>query len=288
MNRIENEYLRVDVVNTGAELNSLFHKTHQLEYLWGGDPQFWKRKSPVLFPVVGALRDGLFVYDEKEYKLNKHGFAREKEFVLEHRSENEATFLLKSDHESTLSYPFDFELRITYSLQRQALHVTYDVRNAGPHEMFFSIGAHPAFRVPLAEGTAYSDYYLEFEESETAKRHLLNEEGLIVESEDFLRNTNRIQLSKELFDRDALVFKQIHSGMVSLKSEKTERGLSVYFDGFPFLGIWAAKGADFVCIEPWCGVADSVTHSRKIEKKEGIHSLRPGKSFTVVLSVECF
>src|SRR5262249_22810225 len=118
--------------------------------------------------------------------------------------------------------------------------------------------------------------------------HLLTEQGLIESSEDFLKDENRIKLSKELFYRDALVFKQIHSGMIALLSDKTERGVNVYFDGFPFLGIWAAKDADFVCIEPWCGVADSANHNFDLMAKEGIHPLKPGKTFTVVWSVECF
>lgn len=288
MNTIENEFLKIAVKPKGAELDSLFHKKNNLEYLWEGDPKFWGRKSPALFPFVGALREGKFIYGDNEYLMNKHGFARECEFELESQSPNELHYLLRSNEETRKSYPFEFEFRISYSLQRNALHVTYDVRNTGEEEMFFSVGAHPAFRVPLAEGTTYDDYYIEFEEAETAKRHVLNGDGLIESSEDFLVNSTRIPLSKELFYRDALVFKQIHSGMVTLRSHKTERGVNVYFDGFNFLGIWAAKDADFVCIEPWCGIADSVTHSMKLEKKEGIHALKPGKSFTVVWSAECF
>jgi len=285
---IENDFLKIEVKSKGAELDSLFSKKHQLEYLWSADPNFWARKSPLLFPVVGALKENKYIYEGKEYPMKKHGFARESEFTLENQSGNEISFLLKSDDATREIYPFDFELRVTYSLQRNAVHVTYELRNTGGHEMFFSIGAHPAFKVPLAEGTSYHDYYIEFEEEETAKRHLLNADGLIESAEDFLRNSSRFNLSKELFYRDAIVFKQIHSGMVSLRSDKTERGLNLYFDGFPYLGIWAAKDADFVCIEPWCGIADSVSHNLQLEKKEGINSLKPGKNFTVVWSVECF
>ncbi|MCY7409393.1 MAG: aldose 1-epimerase family protein, partial [Chitinophagales bacterium] len=132
------------------------------------------------------------------------------------------------------------------------------------------------------------DYYLEFEMNETAKRHLLNENGLLDGSEDFLRDANRINLSKELFYRDAIVLKQLQSGMVSLLSEKTERGLNFYFDGFPSLGLWAAKDADFICIEPWCGVSDSVRSNGNIVSKEGINCVKAGRSFRVVWSVECF
>lgn len=288
MNTIENDYLKISVKPMGAELDSLFNKEHRQEYLWEGDPRFWGRKSPVLFPVVGALKDGKYLYGEQEYMLDKHGFARNRMFTLESSSANELHYLLKSDEETLKAYPFNFEFRISYSLQRNALHVAYDVGNTGEQEMFFSVGAHPAFKVPLTDGTGYGDYYLEFEEEETAKRHVLNAAGLIESAEDFLVNERRIPLSKELFHRDALVFKQIHSGMVSLRSDKSPRGVNVYFDGFNYLGVWAARDADFVCIEPWCGVADSVTHNQILEKKEGIRSLKPGKSFTVVWSVECF
>lgn len=288
MDSIENDYLRISVKTMGAELDSLYSKKHNLEYLWEGDPKFWSRKSPALFPVVGALREGKFIYDGQEYHLAKHGFARTMEFVPDGHSSSELHYLLCSNEVTKQMYPFDFEFRISYSLQRSALHVSYDVRNTGESEMFFSVGAHPAFKVPLVPGTEYNDYYLEFEEEETAKRHIINGDGLLGSSEDFLVNTQRIPLSKELFYRDALVFKQIHSGLITLKSDKAEHGVNVYFDGFNYLGVWAAKDADFVCIEPWCGVADSVTHSMKLEKKEGIRSLKPGKTFTAVWSAECF
>ena len=288
MASIENDFLKISATTKGAELDSIFHKQQQLEYLWSGDPAFWGKKSPVLFPIVGTLRENKYLYEGNEYSLSRHGFARDREFVLEQESPNELTFLLKSDDQSKEVYPFDFEFRVSYSLQRNALHVTYDVRNTGENEMFFSVGGHPAFKVPLVEGTSYEDYFLEFEQEETAKRHLLNADGLLESSEDFLRGSNKINLSKELFSRDAIVLNQIHSGMVSLLSEKTEHGLNFYFDGFPFLGFWAAKDADFLCIEPWCGVSDSINHSRQLMNKEGIICLKPHKTFTAVWSVECF
>jgi galactose mutarotase-like enzyme len=288
MHKIENDLLTVTAKEKGAELDSIFHKKNQLEYLWKADPKFWNKKSPVLFPIVGALKDNTYFLEGNSYQLHRHGFAREMEFELEKHDANEMTFLLGSDDKTLAVYPFDFEFRITYTLQKNALHVTYDVLNTGMKDMYFSVGGHPAFAVPLVNGTAYEDYFLEFENEEDADRLLLTPEGLIDGTEKFLENENQIPLTKQLFYNDAIVLRNLQSGMVSLLSDKTEHGLNFYFDGFPYLGIWAFHDADFVCIEPWCGIADSVDHSELLKGKEGINALAAGKSFRVVWSVECF
>jgi galactose mutarotase-like enzyme len=285
---IGNEFLTVSAVSKGAELTSVFNKQNQLEYLWSADPKYWSKRSPVLFPIVGALKENTFHFGENSYTLNRHGFARDMQFLPERQDENELTFLLKSDEKTLTLYPFDFEFRITYTLQKNALHVSYDVLNTDSKDMYFSVGGHPAFAVPMVAGTTYEDYFLEFESEENLDRFLLTAEGLIDGREKFLEDSNRILLTKELFYNDAIILKNPESGMVSLLSDKTPHGLNFYFDGFPYLGIWAFRDADFVCIEPWCGIADSVDSSQLLKGKEGINVLAPGASFRVVWSVECF
>ncbi|MFI5134350.1 MAG: aldose 1-epimerase family protein, partial [Chitinophagales bacterium] len=204
MAHIENDYLKIEVKTKGAELDSIFSKKNELEYLWSGDPNFWGKKSPVLFPIVGTLKENKYFFDGKEYHLSRHGFARDREFEMENHSGNEITFLLKSDEATREVYPFDFEFRITYSLQRNALHVTYDVRNTGEHEMFFSVGGHPAFKVPLAEGTSFNDYYLEFETEEKLHSHVLSPDGVFTgETQLVPMNGNKLQLTRDLFINDA-------------------------------------------------------------------------------------
>lgn len=277
---IENEFLKVIINAKGAELQSIFHKTHLLEYMWSGDSSFWAKKSPVLFPIVGTLKNDTYFYNNKPYKLGRHGFARDMEFETENQIAGSITFVLKSNETTLQHFPFLFEFYIKYSIEKNDLTVTYTVKNISGNEMYFSVGAHPAFKVPIVEGTIYSDYYLEFNEDETLARWPISPEGLIEKKpEPFLIAKNILPLSKELFYKDALVFKFPTSSMVSLRSDKTNHGLDFNFSEFPFLGIWAAKNADFVCIEPWCGIADSVDTNQQIKDKEGINKLNAGETF---------
>ncbi len=277
---IEDQQLRIIIHSKGAELQSIFHKGLQTEYMWSGDPAFWGKHSPLLFPIVGTLKDNTYCYADKAYHLARHGFARDQEFEVESQSPDSITFLLRSDDASRAVFPFEFELRVSYRLQPQGLTTTYRIDNPGQAPLYFSVGGHPAFRVPLASGTDYTDYYLEFDQQEDAPRWPISKDGLIErEPQPFLQSQQKISLTKELFARDALVFKGLRSSGITLRSARTERGLRMDFPGFPFLGIWAASGADFVCIEPWCGIADSVDSNQQWTEKEGINRLEAGGNF---------
>jgi galactose mutarotase-like enzyme len=277
---LENRYLKVDIHPKGAELQSIFNKDFQLEYMWGGDPAFWAKRSPVLFPIVGSLKNDTFFYNNISYRLSRHGFAREKEFIAESHAPEFVSFLLKSDEDTLKNYPFEFEFRILYTLGENEIKTTYRVKNTSSEDMFFSVGGHPAFRLPLVDNTNYEDYYLEFNEDETKPRWPISKDGLIEkEPVPLLSGTNILPLNKELFLKDALVLKHPTSSIVSLKSDKTEHGLDFNFSGFPYLGIWAAPGADFICIEPWCGLADTVETDQLLIHKEGINQLAPKEIF---------
>jgi galactose mutarotase-like enzyme len=278
---IENKILKVQIQSRGAELQSLFHKEFQLEYLWGGDPKFWPKRSPVLFPIVGSLKNDSYIFEAKTYSMGRHGFARDMEFTVDQQETNEIVFVLTSNEDTFLHYPFLFEFRVRYQLINNDLKVGYEVKNRSDSDMYFSLGGHPAFALPLIEGTVYSDYYLEFNEDETKPRWPISKEGLIEKTAiPLLRNSNVLPLTKELFLNDALVLKYPTSSIISLKSEKTPHGLDINFLGFPFLGIWAAPRADFVCLEPWCGIADPVDTDSQLIHKEGINKLIPGGSFS--------
>jgi galactose mutarotase-like enzyme len=278
---LQNDHLEITIKHKGAELCSIKNKVTGLQYMWGGDAAVWGKTSPILFPIVGALKEDVFYVENKKYVLPRHGFARDRVFELLEQSDNKIVFVLRSDDASRNVYPFDFQLQVAYTLRQAALHVTYLVINTGEQEMLFSLGAHPAFKVPLVEGTNYEDYFLIFNETESANRWPINNTGLIMnQPASLLVNTNKLQLSKSLFDQDALVLKNIRSNKVSLRSNTHSHGLDFDFDGFPYLGIWAAKHADFVCIEPWCGIADSESHNQQLEQKEGIEKLAIGKSWS--------
>ena len=280
MQTLKNQTLTIKINPKGAELISLFNEETQTEYMWSADANFWGKSSPVLFPIVGALKDNLYHFEGKTYHLPRHGFAREREFLVENTTDESVTFLLTHDEETLKIYPFAFEFRLKYELHENCLSVTYSVKNMDHKTMYFSVGGHPAFAVPLSADTNYENYYLEFNKTENFQRWGLVEGGLIANnSTDFLLNTNRLALTKELFYKDAIVFKNLQSDEVTLKSDKTNRQLKFDFKGFPYLGIWAAKDANFVCIEPWFGIADSENHSQELTEKEGIIALAVNEIF---------
>lgn len=286
---ISNEFLEVNIIEKGAELTSIINKNTGLEYMWNADPAFWAKTSPVLFPIVGMLKNDTYYYEGKSYHLARHGFARETKFTIAAREADSITFTLSNTASTIEVYPFHFSFDITYKVINDTLSVTYKITNKGNIKLFFSVGGHPAFKIPLTGGTAYTDYYLQFDKKENASRWPISKEGLIgTEPEPLLENTDRIPLSKELFLQDALVFKNLKSSKVSLKSSATSHGLLFDYTGFPFLGIWAAKNADFVCIEPWCGIADSVSTDQQFINKEGINKLDAGDVFERSWSVTLF
>jgi galactose mutarotase-like enzyme len=286
---IENDQLKISIDAKGAELKSVVHKQLGLEYMWDANPAFWAKTSPVLFPIVGQLKNNRYQYRGKFYQLSRHGFAREKEFAVAEQTPASISFSLQSNEETLSVYPFPFVFTVEYILDGDELSVSYHVHNRGGEEMLFSVGGHPAFKLPLVEGTNYNDYKLLFNAEENAGRWPITSEGTIgTEPEPLLQGTNELALTKELFAKDAVVLKHLQSNAVQLVSDKTPHGLNFSFVGFPYLGLWAAPGADFVCIEPWCGIADSMNADGNLENKEGINRLAAGAHFSVTWKVRFF
>lgn len=289
MIQIENNHISISVNPMGAELQSIYCKDDQLEYLWSGDPAFWGKKSPVLFPIVGGLKNNTYKHKGTSYQLSRHGFAREMEFTLSAKTKDSISFTLNANKQTLEQYPFLFRFVITYSIHKNILSCNYQVTNIDIKPMFFSVGAHPAFKVPLVKETAFEDYHLQFDSMETAHQWPLSPEGLIQTAPiPFFDNTDRIDLIKDLFYGDALVFKQLKSNNISLLNSKNKHGFKFEYDHFPYMGIWSAKNADFVCIEPWCGIADSVDATGELNQKEGINVLTPGELMSRTWSVELF
>lgn len=277
---LQNADIQATINPKGAELVSLVLLSSQLEFMWQGDPAFWSKHSPLLFPIVGGLKDNTYYYNDKAYPLSRHGFAREKTFAVEQQQSDSVTFLLTHDVSTLAVYPFEFAFRVRYTLLNNQVQVSYLVENPGRDTLWFSVGAHPAFKVPLVEGTQYEDYLLSFNQAEDWARWPLTPEGMVEKTPILLaEQTTDLPLSKELFYEDALVFKKYRSDSVVLHTPKSPHSLRFDFPGFPYLGIWAAKNADFVCIEPWCGIADSVEHTQDITQKEGIISLAANEHF---------
>jgi galactose mutarotase-like enzyme len=285
---ISNEYFSVGIKEVGAELCSITSIKSGKEYMWQANPEVWAAHAPNLFPIIGCLKGGSFIYHGKEYPCPKHGFIRNNDKIsLVEKTETQVTFALSYSDETLMLYPFKFEFRIQYVLNANVLNVKHTVINHDTGDMLFSLGGHPAFRCPVNENEEYTDYYLEFEQREIAESWQVQKDGLIGKDTVPVFDTQTtIRLHPHLFDNDALVFKNLNSKSVSLKSKKSSQKLTVYFPDFDYLGIWAKPNAPFVCIEPWLGIADSYNSDRNFENKEGLIRLEADQKFAATYSLE--
>jgi len=284
---VKNNLIQITADETGAELTSLKSLKSEVEYLWDADPDVWASHAPNLFPVIGCLKEDGFLYRNREYKCPKHGFIRNnKDISLIGKTDDSLTFSLKYNDEYLKIFPFKFEYQIKYILAGNELFVEHQIVNHGDGEMLFSLGGHPGFKCPIHEDENYNDYYLEFEEEETAQSWRVQGNGLIGEdTHPVFDEPKKINLHPHLFDNDALILKNLNSNRVSLKSRKSDQVLIMSFEDFQYLGIWAKPGAEFVCIEPWLGIADSRDSDRNFETKEGLIKLRPKKIFNAAYSI---
>lgn len=276
--RLKNDDLEIQVNQTGMELSSLKSIRSGKEYLWQENPTIWKGQAPVLFPIIGVLKDGQTLINGENYSMPKHGIVRDSEKpFLKGATENSLIFSLKWDGESLKLYPFKFELEIEFKLNGKTLEVAHTITNHGDEPMLYSIGGHPAFNCPLNENEVYEDYFLEFEQSETDSTWEVEASGLIgLSQKPVLNNTRFLPLHAKIFENDALIFKQLKSRKVTLKHQTQGGIIAVDFNDFNYLGLWAKPGAPFLCIEPWLGIGDSIDTNQKFEEKEGISELDPG------------
>ena len=285
---LENEHLRLTFAKKGAELQQISGRDSGIEYLWSGDPNFWGKFSPVLFPIIGALKNNSYLFEGKTYELSRHGFARDMYFEYQKFSEHEIVFTLNSTDETLKNYPFEFKLCLKYRLINATLYCTYEVTNTGKKDLLFSIGGHPAFAVPLNNEGIYTDYYLQFNKDEELTYHHILDNLISEKTSTIVLNEGKLPLKHELFYDDALVFKNLKSDCITLKNTNTNKGLEFQFNDFPYFGIWAAKDANFICLEPWCGIADSVNHNQILEAKEGIVKLALNTKFERTWGVTFF
>lgn len=287
---IENEFLKITVQETGAELCSILNKKNMKEYIWQADPEIWGSHAPNLFPVIGVLKDGEYLFEGKKYKIPKHGFIRRNEDIrLKERSEKHLVFELLYSEETLKMYPFKFDFRIAFSLNGKNLEVNHFVINLDEKPIYFSLGGHPAFNIQQYENEKIKNYFLKFDQKMDLDSHVLTADGLVSsKTESILRNENILQLTDHIFDNDALIFKNIWSKKVELRSEKNGEILSVTYKDFKNLGIWAKPGAPYVCVEPWLGIADLEENDQNLKNKEGIIKLDMNKEFQAAYTIEIF
>ncbi len=284
MYTIENEFLKVGVLQKGAELRSLVDKRTGFEWVWQADEYFWGKSSPVLFPIVGALKGNKFIHDGNSYELPRHGFARDHDFQLLAFSTNKIMLELVSDTKLKENYPFDFSLCMTYELIDHKLEVSYRVQNRGNEQLYFSLGAHPAFNLPNNRGSLEGNY-IEFLKDKILNRYFLRNNLLSADFTDVQLDSNRLYLNADTFQEDAWIIKTLQSDQIYLKSTHSHSMLRFAFENFSFFGVWSVPGSSFICLEPWAGLPDSEQHNGALRDKEGIIRLDPRKNWSAKWSV---
>ena len=283
--------LNIESSKKGAELTSI--KLDGIERLHQGNAvvdengnAYWGRHAPVLFPIVGKIKDNKTKINGEIYEMTQHGFARDMEFELLKKQDDYHKYVLKSNKESLKKFPFKFELYIEYIIENNELITKYTVINKDEKDMLFGIGGHPAFVCEYSNG----NYELEFEKIEDKIEFYKLQEGLIKESPiSNVLDDNKIKLTSTIFDEDAIIMKNISSDNISLRDIKNNKKvLEFSFAGFPYLAIWSKKGAPFVCIEPWQNHADSVNSNGIFEEKENIMKLSKEEQFSCSYKVKFF
>ena len=266
MNFLENKDLIVESKKAGAELVRIYSKKYNKEILWNGDEKFWARRSPVLFPIVGKLKENKTLIEDKIFSMNQHGFARDMNFELINTTDNSITYKLTSSEETKEVYPYDFNLFIIYTINNEKINVKWKIENIDNKEIYFSIGAHPAFNISSSKNL--KDYYLEFECRD---------------------NVEKIRLENSYYTRP----KKIENlYILNLKSKKEENYIKVSFKDFPLVGIWTPyyketnTTAPFICIEPWYGIADNIDSDKIYQNKKYINKLNMGETFVASYDIE--
>ena len=279
---LENEELTLTFRSQGGELTSIKNNKDNLEYLWKGDPEYWSYHSPILFPTIGKVINNEYRHEGRTYSLKQHGFARLQEFDAE-KSHSSIAFTMKYNEETLKIYPFKFSLTITYTLNENKIRVDYMVKNLDEGTIHFSIGGHPAFMCPLFPEESLEDYSIVFNKSEDIELIPITSEGYFKrKKKHFGRDMDYIPLKLELFQEDALVFSELNSSTIAIKSWDHERGVTMDFSEFPYLGVWTKKeGAPFICLEPWQGHADYEDFTGELKDKEGSIALERGDTFKI-------
>lgn len=279
---LENDSLRVEIDSFGAELKSVKNKATGQEYMWQGDPQYWGRTSPVLFPFVGSLKDKCYTYEGKTYPMGQHGFARDMEHSLLSKTETEIYFKLSSTNETLHKYPFTFVLNLGYELTGNELKVIWKVTNsAHDKDMHFSIGAHPAFNCPIHGEENKAGYKFYFADADEIHHHGHTDTGLSIEEDVVLSLENhRATITPDFFDGSTYIIEGPQTKEIGVEDPAGNRFISVLFD-MPIVALWSppGKNAPFLCIEPWYGRCDSADFEGTLEERAFNNRLQPGKTF---------
>ncbi len=291
MYTLENEYLKVTIADNGAELCSVYDKENKFERIWNADPSVWNRHAPILFPFVGKVVDGVYRIDDKQYEMKtQHGFARDMEFELVEKTDSLITQKLVANEQSKKIYPYDFELYVTHMLDNEnprLLHVKWEIKNNSLDVMYYSIGGHPAFTLPIKESKEKEDFFIGFEGSEELTYITINTEtGLAIPKEQYTFKTEDGLV--KFFDviYKTLIFE--HQDIKKVSIAKPDKTPYVTMDcrEFPYLGVWTKTTGNFICLEPWVGRTDDEGFAGTLKEKKGEQKLNVGETFSIAYSME--
>lgn len=284
---IKNEQLALTVDTLGAQMMSL-KSAEGIEYLWQGDPAYWKDRAPVLFPFIGRLTENSYQYHGKRYHMGIHGFAASCDFSVAEHSSNRLELELCSNEATAAQYPFDFIFCIGYSLRGNTLDISYRVQNRDNKTMPFAIGGHPGFNVPLLPGESFEDYELEFSQECQPDRVGFTPQVYLSGQDTpyHLTEGKRIALRHDLFDEDAVILKNM-AREVTLRSKVSGRGVRVSYLDMPYLGVWHMPKTDapYVCVEPWSSLPARQDIVEEFSCKSDLLRLTPKKTCENIWSV---
>lgn len=289
MHVLKNDILTVQVKEHGAELSSI--KKGSTEYLWQADPEFWGRHSPVLFPIVGSVWDKKYRVDGKVYELGQHGFARDMDFALVSGSVSEVRYRLVSTEETLKKYPWPFVLEISYRLHGGSIDVIWEVENPGDEDMYFQIGAHPAFYYPDYDPQTAERGFLSFDRTEGLECIRIKEKGCVDAETKYplpVPEDGMMPVMRDTFDViDTIMLQDSQVGRVALHRNDGTPWLALSFDA-PVVGIWSppTRNAPFICLEPWYGRCDRAGYEGEYKDKDWINRLSPGERFRSVYTIE--
>ena len=285
---IANKHITVTASKLGAELRTIMG-ADGTSFLWQGDPDIWVDRAPNLFPYIARLTNGEYTFKGKRYELPIHGFAPTSEFKMTSLDETRMTFTLTSNSQTLKHYPFEFLFEVTYDIRENILALTYTIENLSEDTMYFAIGAHPGFNVPLDASERFEDYYLNFEEPCSPVRIGFSEDCFL-NGDDTpfpLDEKQKLALSHSLFDHDAIVLKDM-SKIVTLKSKHGRRCISVHYPDMKYLGLWHAPHtlANYICIEPWSSLPSTKDIIEDLEKQKDLLSLPARETYKTTVTIE--
>ncbi|MDN6625803.1 MAG: aldose 1-epimerase family protein [Pisciglobus halotolerans] len=288
---LENEELLVTVSEEGAELQKIYHKKEELDYLWDGNPEYWGRHAPLLFPIIGRLNEDKYKKDGKLYEMTQHGFARDKTFKVGSQSNESVEFVLEQDEDTLVHYPYDFKLTVTYTLKGSLLAVDYKVKNNSNEQMPFSLGAHPAFNVPLKKDESFDDYTVTINPREEAYYFESNplpfrngKRSVLGEMKDGV-----MALNHAIFDEGLIIIDEPKMDTITLEGPE-KHGVTLNVAEFPYVCLWTKEEANapFLCIEPFFGLPDIAGEIGELEHKGGVILLEEEQERNLGFTIDLF